>query len=155
MFRKVVVIAIAALALLMAGFATTDSALAFVTTAVPTIADPATLATWQHHFVATAAIAVPAVTEKGGWSIRQWCAYRCISVTAFYKMRQNGTAPTVTHPKGGPPRIMVEADAAWLKRINSLKDTAAEEERRAKAVAAGTKAAKSPKHVSNRTRSET
>jgi hypothetical protein len=141
-----------ALFLFLAGLA--DPAAAFVATAGPAIAGPAMLsADWPHHFfVATAAIAAPAVVETGSWSIRGWCVYRGYSIATFYKMKKLGTAPTVTYPSGAPPRITRESDAAWLKRVNGLRDEAAEQERRAKAIAAATKAVASLKHRANRNR---
>jgi hypothetical protein len=134
MFKPIIII-LATMALLLAAPVIDPALLSF---------DP------PHHFFNAAAIAMPAIAATGSWSIRDWCAYRGISVTAFYKMRKLGTAPTVTHPKGAPARISAEADAAWLKRVNDLVDQTALEQRRQHATVAAAAAVASERHVSKR-----
>jgi hypothetical protein len=50
----------------------------------------------------------------GSFTIREWCAFRRISVAMFYKMRQEGWAPK-TMSVGGRKLISTEADDAWRR----------------------------------------
>jgi hypothetical protein len=103
-------------------------------------------------------IIAPAAANKGAFSIRAWCEFRDYSVATFYKMKRLGVAPKITELPGSPPRISREADAEWLQAAENLKDDAAKavqraaKSRRDRAVAAASKAIKSPAHVSNRRR---
>ena len=92
----------------------------------------------------------------GAWSIRGWCAHRGYSIATFYKMKKNGTAPTITSPPSAPPRITVESDLAWLKFCENLpaekaaQAAAISADRKARTLKAGAAAAASPRHISKR-----
>ncbi len=99
-----------------------------------------------------------AIPEKGAFTIREWCRFRGYSIATFYKMKKLGVAPKIIELPGSPPRITREADAAWLEAAIDLRGNLAEtakrtaEARRERAVAAASKAIRSPAHVSNRRR---
>jgi hypothetical protein len=96
----------------------------------------------------------------GSFTIPEWCQFRKIPRPAFYEMQRRGVGPKVTAPPGAPPRITVEADAAWVKFCENLPPKiAAEAEklaegRRERARKAATKAVASPTHVSKTRRAD-
>ena len=59
----------------------------------------------------------PQVTGRrfgGSFTIAEWCKYRRLSISMYYKLRARGKAP-VTLPVGRHQTITVESDAAWAR----------------------------------------
>ena len=50
----------------------------------------------------------------GSFTIREWCTYRRVSVSFFYKMRAEGWGPD-TMAAGARETISSEADAKWVR----------------------------------------
>jgi hypothetical protein len=50
----------------------------------------------------------------GSFTIPEWCEYRRLSISMFYRLRAQGKAPA-TLSVGRHQTITVEADAAWAR----------------------------------------
>ena len=59
----------------------------------------------------------PKVTGRrvgGSFTIAEWCEYRRVSISMYYKLKAQGKAPA-TLPVGRHQTITVEADGAWAR----------------------------------------
>jgi hypothetical protein len=67
----------------------------------------------------------PEVTGRrlgGSFTIPEWCEYRRLSMTMFYKLRAQGKAPA-TLPVGRHQTITAEADAALAREPQAEANT--------------------------------
>ena len=67
----------------------------------------------------------PQVTGRrlgGSFTIPEWCEYRRLSISMFYKLRAQGKAPA-TLPVGRHQTITAEADAAWARERQAEANT--------------------------------
>ena len=58
----------------------------------------------------------------GSFTIPEWCEYRRLSISMFYKLRAQGKAPA-TLPVGRHQTITAEADAAWARKRQAETNT--------------------------------
>ena len=58
----------------------------------------------------------------GSFTIPEWCEYRRLSISMFYKLRAQGKAPA-TLSVGRHQTITVEADAAWARERQAETNT--------------------------------
>jgi len=58
----------------------------------------------------------------GSFTIPEWCEYRRLSISMFYKLRAQGKAPA-TLPVGRHQTITAEADAAWARERQAETNT--------------------------------
>jgi hypothetical protein len=62
--------------------------------------------------------------HTGSFTIREWCDHRRLSMAMFYKLDQQGLAPT-TYYVGKKRCVSGEADAAWVRDREAKHNTAA------------------------------
>jgi len=52
--------------------------------------------------------------DDGSMTLAQWCEHRKVSMSMYYKLRDQGRSPRV-HRVGAKVLISAEADRAWLR----------------------------------------
>ena len=54
----------------------------------------------------------------GSFTIAEWCEYRRVSISMYYKLKAQGKAPA-TLPVGRHQTITAEADATWARECQA------------------------------------